>query len=312
LKGLSKYFTFFAQLGSLFEARFLRPLWNRRPSPETDDWEAVALFLEGYASERQGASPDYHHIATDVINKLARQRAGLLSKNAPQRAWALFCIYAKNVNLNYANNPLCPQNTPYVRKTGSAITYNKSVIEFLHSLSDSGVGSNIVVFARSGLELDYAKGIHNAIQEINGIGPKIASLFLRDVAIMYDLTPTKDRYLLQPVDVWVERVFQRLAPQKVKNQQGVEPVQRWILKEATRGKVCAEVVNAGMWYFSSQIVGSNYRLSKALSNLKYAEILVEQYIEAVSQEVAAATMLAQQLKPAREALTTNKKGDSRE
>jgi len=289
----SDYFKLFAQLGGLFEARFLRPLWQKYPSRETDDWEAVGVFLAGYAFERQGAKPDYRHVATDVINELARQRSLLTNENTSQLAWDLFCRYSEEVKLNYANNPLCPQATSYMRKTGSATTYSKSVIEFLHDLSASGLMANIVVFVKTGLQLDRTKDTHTAIQEINGIGSKIASLFLRDVAVMYNLSPTEDKHLLQTVDVWVKRVYEKLARQQIKNVQDVEPVQRWILEEATREGVRAEAVNAGMWYFFRQIADSNYRLSKALDDLGYAENLLVEYIGAISQEATAAATMAQ-------------------
>ena len=289
--GFSTYFRFLAQLGSLFEARFLRPLWQKYPSRETDDWEAIGIFLTGYAFERQGAKPDYHHVATDVINELAHQWRPLTDVSTAQLAWDLFCDYSDEAKLNYANNPLCPQATSYTRKTASATTYNKSVIEFLHKLSRSGLPPNIIVFAKTGLQLDRTRDVHRAIQEINGIGPKIASLFLRDVAVMYNVFPAKDRHLLQPVDVWVKRTFKKLTRYKNGNEQDIETVQRWILEEATREGVRAEVVNEGMWYFSSQIADSDYRLSKALNDLGYARVLLEEHIEAIRQEVTAGEKL---------------------
>ena len=293
LSDLSDYFKLFAQLGGLFETRFLRPLWQKYPLRETDDWEAVGVFLAGYAFERQGAKPDYRHVATDVINELARQQLLLTNENTSQLAWDLFCRYSEEVKLNYANNPLCPQATSYMRKTGSATTYNKSVVEFLHDLATSGLTTNIVAFVKTGLELGCTKATHTAIQEINGIGSKIASLFLRDVAVMYNLFPAEDRYLLQPVDVWVRRAYEKLARKQINNEQDIEPVQRWILEGATREGVYAEAVNAGIWYFSSQIADSNYRLSKALDDFGYAKVLLGQYIEAINQEAAAAAIMAQ-------------------
>jgi hypothetical protein len=289
--GFSTYFRFFAQLGSLFEARFLRPFWQKYPSREIDDWEAIGIFLAGYAFERQGAKPDYRHVATDVINELAHRRRPLTDASTAQLAWNLFCDYLGEAKLNYANNPLCPQGTSYTRKTGSATTYNKSVIEFLHELSRSGLPPNIIVSAKTALQLDRTRDVHHAIQEINGIGSKIASLFLRDVAVMYNVFPTKDRHLLQPVDVWVKRAFKKLTRHKNGNGQDIEMVQRWILEEATREGVRAEVVNEGMWYFSSQIADSDYRLSKALNDLGYARVFLEEHIEAICQEVTAGEKL---------------------
>ena len=287
----SRYFKFFAQLGALFEARFLKPLWQRYPSRQTDDWEAVGLFLTGYAFERQGARPDYRHVAADVISELANQGCPLIHADTAQKAWEVFSKRSGGARLNYANNPLCPQATSYTRKTGPANTYGKSLIEFLKGLSASGLPSNIVVFAKDGLELECTGDVHHAIQDINGIGSKIASLFLRDIAVMYNVFPAEDRHLLQPVDVWVKRAFEKLTRH---GNLDIEKVQRGIVEEATSVGVSPEAVNQGMWYFSSQIADSEYRLSKALDDLRYARALFEEYLLAVRQEVMAADMLAQE------------------
>jgi|GEM_PF-562328 len=281
------YFKFFATLGDLFEARFLRPLWNKYPSRESDDWEAVGLFLQGYASERQGARPDFRHVAVDVIEELRCQGQLLTNKNTTQLAWDIFCRHLKGQGLNHANNPLCPQGISYERKTGPAITYNKSIMDFLYDISMTGLQPNIVSLAKTGLELDLVDGVHGKIQEINGIGPKIASLFLRDVALFYNLTPSKDRHLLQPVDTWIQRMFEQLTQQRSTSVQDTEKIQRWMLQESVRCDVRPEAVNEGTWYFSSQVADSEYRMSKALNDLGYAETLLNEYIEAVHQEVRA-------------------------
>jgi len=288
LNNIPRYFRLFEELGGLYESRFMRPTWQAYPRRDTEDWEAVGLFLAGYAFERQGAKPDYHHIATDVVREISRQRHRLTDTNANKLVWDLFCQYSEGNNLNHANNPLCPKSTSYVRNKRLTATYGQSAIELLQGFSATGLTSNIVTFAREGLELDELKYTHNAIQQINGIGSKIASFFIRDVSLTYDLTPTKDRHLLQPVDVWVRRVFETLTNQNIRDGQNVEPVQQWILEIAIREGVCAEAINAGMWYFCSQIADSNYRLLKALGDFEYAKVLLAQYLAAVHQEIIAA------------------------
>jgi Holliday junction resolvasome RuvABC DNA-binding subunit len=296
LESLSSHFEFFAQLGDLFEARFLKPLWERYASRESDDWQAVGIFVAGYAFERQGAMPDYRHVAVDVAQELAQRGQLLTDENTVQLSWDLFRGRLSEEKLNYANNPFCPKGTCYERKTGSVVTYNKSVIEFLCDISRSGFQPNIVVFAKAGLTTDHAKDMHNAIQEMNGIGPKIASLFLRDVAVFYNIFPSRDRHLLQPVDIWVQRTFEQLALHEGKKTQDTEKIQRWIVENAARAGVEAEAVNEGMWYFSSQVADSDYRMSKALNNLKYARVLVAEHVEAMRQEVTAWEKLAEREK----------------
>ena len=54
--------------------------------------------------------------------------------------------------------------------------------------------------------------------------------------------------------------------------------------------VLPEAINQGMWYFSSQIADSEYRLSEALDDFGYAKVLLQEYIEAIRQEATAATI----------------------
>lgn len=152
--------------------------------------------------------------------------------------------------------------------------------------------ANIVTLARTGLTLDHIKIVYEAIQEINGIGPKIASLFIRDVAVFYNIYPKNDRHLLQPVDVWVNRVFKQLASADRLKTPDTKNIQRWIVESALNAGVRAEAVNEGMWYFSSQIADSDYRMSKALNDIKYARALLQQHMETVSQELSAWEKLA--------------------
>lgn len=296
MANLPSYFTFFAQMGKLFEARFLRPLWSQYPSRESDDWQALSLFLEGYAFERQGRRPDFSHVAVDAVEELRRRGQCLVHNNTAQLAWDIFRDRLDNQGLNHANNPLCPQRTEHERRrkgeARQATTYNKSVVEFLCDLSKQGLPSNIVVFVRERLELDQAKAAHDALQRVNGIGPKIASFFLRDVALFYNLTPLQDRHLLQPIDTWIRRMSEQFTQQRNVSAQDREKVQdkeiqKWVLQESMRCGVRPEAVNEGTWYFSSQVVGSEYRMGKALNDLSYAKTLLVEHIEAVRQEVEA-------------------------
>jgi endonuclease III len=263
-------------------------LWEKYPSRDTDDWEAVGIFLTGYAFERQGAKPDYRHVAVDVVNGLVAQECSLLDATTAKRVWVSFSKTSGGERLNYANNLLCPQGTYYKRKTGSATTYSKSLIESLQDLPKTGLPANIVAFAKMGLHLDCTADVHHAIQSINGIGSKIASLFLRDVAVIYNAYPVKNRYLLQPVDVWVKRVFDKLTDSRSHD---TEMIQQGIVNIAIRINVLPEAVNQGMWYFGSQVADSDYRLSKALSDLAYARALIQEYIYALKREMAAAAIL---------------------
>ena len=285
---ITDYLKLFEQLGIIFEARFLERNWLRYNHRESDTWEAVCLFLENYAFERQGAKPDYKHVAIEIIQKLERESISPFGTETSELAWQNFCTCLNGKNLNHANNPLCPNGTEYERKdTGQVFTNGKSVIEFLADAKLNGFPTNMLLLARSALEQDHLRSIHARIQEINGVGTKIASLFLRDAAIFYDVYPSQNRHLLQPVDVWVQRTCDQLMPQKYTKRPTQKEMQSWIVQESITYAIKPEAVNEGMWYFSSQIAGSDYRMMKALQNIQYAEKLIEEHAEAVLQETIA-------------------------
>lgn len=284
MNNLHEYLKFFAGLAGVFEARFMRPLWHRYPAHHSDDFDALALFLDGYAFARQGAKPDFGHAAVDVVKELRNQEQTLTGESIPQKAWDMFRTRLEDQGLNPANSPLCPSGTIYNRRrTGSSLTHGSSVLEFLRGMAEFQLSPNIVSFAKYSIQMDKVGDGHSALCTINGIGSKIASLFLRDVARFYTVFPSKDRNLLQPVDVWILRISEHLLQDKLPK----EEVADWILAQATRSNVNPEAVNEGMWYFGSEIADSKYRMSRALNDLGYAKALLDEHIEAVRREVLA-------------------------
>jgi hypothetical protein len=300
-RSIRKYFEFFESLGGLFKARFLEPLWGRYPACESDDFAALELFLDGYAFTRQGAKPDYSHAAVEVIKQLRSEGLLLTNKNAPETAWKKFKDEFKeqirnqklgereNGGLNEANNPLCSRGEGYQRtyKEGEEkrvkclVTKKPSILEFLQRNEPE---TNILKFVKDCIDRDKLADCHSKLREINGIGPKIASLFLRDVAIRYELVPSKERELLQPIDRWVRRISECLSGGKFSSDRAVA-VAKWIVDEAEKYSVKPEYVNEGMWYFGSQIAGSEYRLLKMLHDLEYAKGLFKERMEATRQEL---------------------------
>jgi hypothetical protein len=67
----------FADFSVIFRERFITPLWERYPLRERNSWDALCLFLEGYAFERQGRHPDYGPAAVDSIMKAKSKGRGL-------------------------------------------------------------------------------------------------------------------------------------------------------------------------------------------------------------------------------------------
>lgn len=279
MKNNSTILQFLASVGQPYEERFLKPLWNRYPAHESNDWDALIIFLSGYAFARQGAPSDFSHAACDAIEQVRQSYTKPTDHSSASALWTAFSDLLNNSNLNYANNPLCPKGTNYPRKfkgtSRTAKTSCLSVTELLGTLALESRTTNILVYAKENLQRDNLAQAHQALCRIGGIADKIASLFLRDVAIFYRICPQKERHLLQPIDVWVRNMSSQLMGGLAPD----EEIRRWIVQEATRSGVNAEAVNEGMWYFGSQVSKSQYRVSCALSNLEYARDLLNEHVE---------------------------------
>lgn len=276
----------FADFSAIFQERFMKPLWERYPLRESDTWDALGLFLEGYAFERQGRRPDYGPAAADAVVQAKSKGEGLETTDIHQSLWDCFKHYLNGSGLNEANNPLCPQGTSYSRKKGSTLTNKQSAVEFIRRISGDGFPPNIILFAKAGLECDQLKAVHGRIKEINGIGPKIASLFLRDVATFYKAFPSNDRQLLQPIDVWVRRIVNELG-----GPANDQDIGTWIVSESTIASVNPEAVNQGMWYFAREIAGSYYRLQDSIHDLRCAGVLFDQHKRALNGAAQAASII---------------------
>jgi len=159
------------------------------------------LYFTRYAHERAGRNPRfpvYHRIA---IKKACGTGLDIMSPAFPTSVWQTF-----------------ERQTPYDERKGRHKTNEKltqgPVMEVLVSLQKSREPNLIALLRRMSL-----KEAHKWLTDINGIGNKVASLFLRDIWYFigeWPNTPPTDRKFLQPVDVWVrslsERAFQGAWP----------------------------------------------------------------------------------------------------
>ena len=143
----------------------------------------------------------------------------------------------------------------------------------------------LVTYLRGRLDKDQANQAHQELTTINGIGLKIASLFLRDLATYYTIAISKDRHLFQPIDVWVRRIVQELG-----GPTDDQDVGKWIVNKSA-GLVNPEAVNQGMWYFAREIAGSYHRLRNSIQYLSYAKALFGQHEQALNRSAKTATSI---------------------
>jgi len=142
------------------------------------------------------------------------------------------------------------------------------------------VPSTITSFAKQHLKDGTVREAAKSLDKINGVGSKIACLFLRDIASEFVPQSAVVPELL-PVDIHVRRISQKLMGKEATDKE----ITTWIMEQSERVRLKALDVNSGMWLFGSVLAGSAYRASKALDDLSYAKKLVNTYIEKQSQVV---------------------------
>ena len=263
------------KLSELHILRFLKRNKDDCGDFESNPFDSLRYFLWEYAFERQGSSRDFAAVAHEVILEASEKGKDFSSLKA-EKIWNTFTKKLNEVSVkpNHACNPLCPQGTKYSNKGNTKTVRQISVIELMLQEELSNVG--IVSFAKEKLDSDQVKEAHKILNKINGVGPKIASLFLRDVAVMYDCKKiSNNKKLLQPIDTWI-RYCVRTYAGNTKLTYTYNECADFLIN----GTDEPEKANQGIWYFCAQVAeSSRFRVNQSIEDQKYMKRLIRQHIK---------------------------------
>ena len=209
------------------------------------DWRAaLALFLGKYAYARNINLSAYAAAAESVAKGLPKRSTP--SARTKADAWEAFDRnLPKELGRNPKLNPLAVD--------GSVIDLCAEVPEY-----------NLVEWTRRQIVRSKIGEAHARLRAVRGIGNKIASFWLRDIADAFTLTlkdaDRPDEVLLQPIDIWVYRAAQVVAPvHQVKlprtPSDGAEDAARIIIHLAAELGVRHTLLNTAIWTFGAQMVG---------------------------------------------------------
>lgn len=123
-----------------------------------------------------------------------------------------------------------------------------SLINFIQSSNEK----NLINFLIKQIKSKNVAEAHNKLDSIWSIGPKIASLILRDIVYIYELETylnKEDYYFLQPIDTWVHKISKELELV------GEDKIYRGEAKNITDKCFELEInpihYNQGAWYIGS-------------------------------------------------------------
>jgi hypothetical protein len=210
----------------------------------------------GYAFEWSGGPKIYQDAAKDVFDK---NRVWLeetdWSNEIEKELWESFKNYCiknksgkKKVKFNKKHNPMyfSPENRELI-----------SLVKF--SFLETN-GEPISQWALNLIENNDLPTAFESLKKIRGVGDKIASFYLRDIYLLsnkkYKINP-KDRYLLQPIDIWTRRAGRVLMGKpdlkdKLKDRLYAEALSDF--EDAF--KLAHGSSNAAFWVFGSQFTGN--------------------------------------------------------
>lgn len=261
------------ELSELHILRFLKRNKEDCGDFESNPFDSLRYFLWEYAFERQGSSRDFAAVAHEVILEASEKGKDFSSLKA-EKIWNTFTKKLNEVSVkpNHPCNPLCPQGTKYSNKGNTKTVRQISVIELMLQEELSNVG--IVSFAKEKLDLDQVEEAHKILNKINGVGPKIASLFLRDVAVRYDCKKiSNNKELLQPIDTWIKYCVQICEGDKKLNDNECADF-------LINGTDEPEKANQGIWYFCTQVAkSSRFRVRRSIENQKCMKCLIKKHKE---------------------------------
>ena len=262
IKGLSL-------LGEVYTHR-LQNEFKRFGNIEKDWRVALKFFLKNYAFERQGAPKAYPDSAVKAFD-LADKKADRPGKDLAKEVWKKFCQLIPATNPD--RNPLSTKEDPQ----------SIDILSFCAQMDKYGY--NIFQFALDGIKKDLLQ-THNSLVKIRGIGPKIASFFLRDVAFLgnisiNELEKLQDRSLLQPVDVWVRRTVSFLDGS---SGQKDEEIAKRLVEMAVAAQCCPLSLNAGAWYLGAKIATTDQRLTDCLKDMDELKKNIEKWLSPRQEE----------------------------
>jgi len=242
-----------------------------------DNYQALICFFKYYAYSRQGAAPAYPKIAIKALqNKFMRKVKSVTIADAKE-VWKNYQEIAKNkynnLRVNRTHNPACFDNGLLTVMAKKNIT-------------------NLASHVKSLIQSNQTKEAHDLVDDICGIGTKIASLYLRDIAYLGRIPEDtiKDPYYLQPVDTWIDQaisiIFGHSKPKVLRKKQEM------IVKLCEAANVSPIAFNQGAWVLGSQVAG-DYSTFEQLTTGQNAKAIIKEHTEEKKRYVLDAERLLQ-------------------
>jgi len=235
--------------GNRFVKEYIEPLKNKRSEFRSDWFEALDFFLARayYQGRKDELSERYCKAAKKTLLSYFGEDSSTRLKNY-NNAWndkiiphdPEWKIWKKD------NNGLLTELERVKAGKSRDIKMVIDILRFVHSCPSN----NIVLYSIEEIEHGRIKKLYSEIDEIWQVGPKVTSLYLRDLIFCYDLKLTPEDYpTIQPIDTWVNQVASGIGICSDKDPK--DTIIAKFIEACAREKVDPKKVNAGAWYLGA-------------------------------------------------------------
>ena len=230
-----------------------------------DAISALLKFVNSYAYERQGSARAYRTISTRVINEIFGDNILNITQNDVNSAWRLYKQIAKDdygsLKLNETHNPL--------KSDGG-------VLRRLAEKSEKNIYGYVTrLLQREGVEQAYS-----FIYSIRGVGPKITSLYLRDIAYLELDSAKHCHFLLQPIDTWLDQAIEIILKHTWEKTPKSTSDKQKLVVELCRNANCSPIdFNQGAWIAGSVVAQDYGTFKDVIEDKEKAKSIIQHRIE---------------------------------
>lgn len=263
------------ELSQIYQNYFLRKDIFREQF--NNGYKALDCFLSNYAYERQGAAAAYPQIAHECISIRYTEGNAWRAPTIEDaiHLWENYQNIAKQQFNLVEKKTKTGEEKAKVNRLRNPMNKDKGVIVMIASKSIP----NIAVHVRDLLNSRNTFNAYTFLKSIRGIGDKISSFYLRDIACLAGLDEENisDLHLLQPIDTWLEQtieiLFNSYAPISL------EKKQKLIIKLCKESNVSSIYFNQGAWVLGSQIAIEFETFRRVLDDHDSTLSIIEKHIE---------------------------------
>lgn len=222
-------------------------LTSLSPLRGESNWHEALIHFKDYAYERNisGAAFVYREIAGQVLESLKTRTHWRYDLEDEEKVWDAFKnkCEAKGVKPNDKVDPLKPSDGEKV-----------SLVKFVCDIKNQD-NETVAEWAFKMLDGNRIDEAHRKLKKVWGVGDKIASFYLRDIFWLgHNLKPNPGKYiendyLLQPIDIWVDRGAKALGHKQTSK----TSIAKFIRSFEKGNGLPVGGANIGLW-----VLGSNY------------------------------------------------------